>query len=46
MPGARQMLEFLDAVGVRRVLVTGSGQSTLLNRLDKDFPALFRRICV
>lgn len=43
MPGARQMLEFLDAVGVKRVLVTGSGQSTLLNRLDKDFPGAFQK---
>lgn len=41
MPGARDMLEFLKSIGVKRVLVTGSGQNTLLNRLDTDFPGAF-----
>lgn len=41
MPGAAEMLRFLEAVNIKRVLVTGSGQSTLLNRLDTDFPGAF-----
>lgn len=41
MPGARDMLDFLKSIGVKRVLVTGSGQNTLLNRLDTDFPGAF-----
>ncbi len=41
MPGAREMLEFMEAIGMKRVLVTGSGQSTLLNRIDTDFPGAF-----
>lgn len=41
MPGAREMLDFMAAVGMKRVLVTGSGQNTLLNRLDSDYPGAF-----
>lgn len=41
MEGADRMLQFLDTVGIKRVLVTGSGQSTLLNRLNDDFPGAF-----
>lgn len=41
MPGAARMLNFLDSISVKRVLVTGSGQSTLLNRLNDDFPGAF-----
>lgn len=41
MPGAADMLDFMRQVGIRRVLVTGSGQSTLLDRLDKDYPGVF-----
>lgn len=41
MPGAAKMLEVLMASGLRRVLVTGSGQNTLLNRLNDDFPGAF-----
>ena len=41
MPGAKDMLSTLQQSGIRRVLVTGSGQSTLLNRLDTDFPGAF-----
>ena len=41
MPGAKQMLDFLKLIGVKRVLVTGSGQNSLLNRLDEDFPGIF-----
>lgn len=42
MPGAAEMLQFLESVKIKRVLVTGSGQSSLLNRLDSDFPGAFR----
>lgn len=41
MPGAQRLLDFLEKVGMKRVLVTGSGQSTLINRLDDDFPGAF-----
>lgn len=41
MPGAADMLSTLMAAGMRRVLVTGSGQSSLINRLDTDFPGAF-----
>ncbi|MCC8071950.1 MAG: HAD-IA family hydrolase [Bacteroidales bacterium] len=41
MPGAAEMLRFLKEVGIRRVLVTGSGQNSLLQRLDRDFPGIF-----
>lgn len=41
MPGAAEMLQFLESVGIKRVLVTGSGQSSLLNRLNDDFPGAF-----
>lgn len=35
------MLDFLRKVGMKRVLVTYSGQSSLINRLDTDFPLAF-----
>lgn len=41
MPGARDVMDLFVEVGLRRVLVTGSGQSTLLNRLDADYPGVF-----
>lgn len=41
MPGAKRMLDTLCKTGIRRVLVTGSGQSSLINRLDTDFPGAF-----
>lgn len=41
MPGAADMLNTLKVVGMKRVLVTGSGQSSLLSRLDTDFPGIF-----
>ncbi len=41
MPGAADMLHFMQQVDIKRVLVTGSGQNTLLNRLDVDFPSAF-----
>ncbi len=41
MPGAQDMIGTLMETGVRRVLVTGSGQNSLINRLDTDFPGAF-----
>ncbi|MDE6371554.1 MAG: HAD-IA family hydrolase [Duncaniella sp.] len=41
MPGAADMLATLAGAGIQRVLVTGSGQNSLLSRLDIDFPGIF-----
>lgn len=41
MPGAKSMITTLMDSGIKRVLVTGSGQSSLINRLDTDFPGAF-----
>lgn len=41
MDGAHELTEIMKEVGMRRVLVTGSGQSSLLGRLDIDFPGIF-----
>lgn len=41
MPGATQMLDFFKETGIRRVLVTGSGQRSLIDRLERDFPGAF-----
>ncbi len=41
MEGARELLEIFKRAGIERVLVTGSGQSSLLDRIDKDFPGCF-----
>jgi HAD superfamily hydrolase (TIGR01509 family) len=41
MPGALSVMGQIAAKGLRRVLVTGSGQSSLIDRLDHDFPGIF-----
>lgn len=41
MPGAAAMLERLAALGIERILVTGSGQMSLIDRLNADFPHHF-----
>lgn len=41
MPGAAELLGFLKSIGMKMVLVTGSGQSSLINRVDEDFPGIF-----
>lgn len=41
MPGAMDMLNFFKEVNMRRVLVTGSGQRSLIDRLERDFPGAF-----
>lgn len=41
MPGAKDLLEEMSAAGLTRVLVTGSGQQSLITSLDSDFPGAF-----
>lgn len=41
MPGAQALMEFLKSIGMKMVLVTGSGQNTLISRIDRDFPGIF-----
>lgn len=41
MPGARRLIDTLAARGIVTVLVTGSGQASLLGRLDADYPGAF-----
>lgn len=41
MPGARRLIDELHRRGITTVLVTGSGQNTLLDRLESDFPGAF-----
>lgn len=41
MPGADRMLRALEQNGLKRVLVTGSGQLSLLDNLNKDYPGAF-----
>ena len=39
--GADMMLATLRSAGIKRVLVTGSGQHSLLDRLNADYPGIF-----
>ncbi len=41
MPGADRMLKALEKAGLRRVLVTGSSQASLLENINKDYPGAF-----
>ena len=41
MPGAQQMICELQRHGIVTVLVTGSGQNSLLDRLESDYPGAF-----
>lgn len=41
MPGAADFLARLQARGLRPVLVTGSGQDSLLEKLNCDYPGVF-----
>ncbi len=45
MPGAARMLAALEKGGLTRVLVTGSGQNSLLTALDRDYPGAFPADC-
>lgn len=41
MPDADRMLGVLRDNGIQRILVTGSGQKSILERLDRDYPGMF-----
>lgn len=41
MPGAQRMIAELGALGMTRVLVTGSAQASLLDKLEHDYPGVF-----
>ncbi len=41
MPGAAGLLSQMEQMGMKRVLVTGSGQLSLIDRLERDFPGAF-----
>lgn len=43
MEGAREALEKVKQSGVVPMIVTGSGQKTLLDRLNSNFPNIFRQ---
>jgi HAD superfamily hydrolase (TIGR01509 family) len=43
MPGAIEVLEKVKALGLKRIIVTGSGQPTLLENLNKHFPGFFEK---
>ena len=43
MPGAWEVLQKIKADGLTRMVVTGSGQVSLLDRLNKNFPDIFRK---
>lgn len=41
MPGAQEMVKTFADAGLTRVLVTGSGQNSLISRLATDYPEMF-----
>lgn len=41
IPGIKEIISFVKSHGFKQVLVTGSGQPTLLDRLDIHFPRVF-----
>ena len=41
MPGAVEVLNYVREKGLKTVLVTGSGQPSLLERLNDNFPGIF-----
>lgn len=43
MPGAPEVLQQVQALGLKSLLVTGSGQHSLIDKLNQDFPGCFRR---
>lgn len=43
MPGAAKLLRMIKDEGLTIVLVTGSGQQSLLNHLNETFPGIFSR---
>lgn len=45
MPGAARMLATLRDNGVKRVLVTGSAQQNVIDRISRDYPGMFPQEC-
>lgn len=43
MPGAAQVLDLVKSHGLLPVLVTGSGQPSLLDKLNDNFPGIFSK---
>ena len=43
MPGAWEVLQKIKADGLTRMVVTGSGQVSLLERLNNNFPDIFQK---
>ncbi|MDR0892430.1 MAG: HAD family hydrolase [Mediterranea sp.] len=43
MPGAWELLQKIKAEGLTPMVVTGSGQHSLLGRLEHNFPGMFRQ---
>lgn len=43
MPGAWELLQKVKADGLTPMVVTGSGQLSLLDRLEHNFPGMFRK---
>lgn len=43
MPGALEVLIKIKKTGITPMIVTGSGQTSLLDRLNKNFPDIFKR---
>lgn len=41
MPGANRMLAALEMAGIRRILVTGSGQQSIIESISADYPGAF-----
>lgn len=41
MPGAQQLMRRVKDAGIKTVLVTGSGQRSLLDKTDADYPGIF-----
>ncbi|MDE6802955.1 MAG: HAD hydrolase-like protein [Muribaculaceae bacterium] len=41
MPGAQAMVSELTRAGIATILVTGSGQTSVLDKLDRDYPGAF-----
>mgnify|MGYP006318209227 CR=1 FL=1 len=43
MPGAWEVLQKIKAAGLTTMVVTGSGQGSLLDRLSHNFPGIFQK---
>jgi len=43
IPGALDVLEKVKQLGIKRMVITGSGQPTLFNSLDSHFPGFFEK---